>query len=196
MDASPRPLFHLPARLLPLSGDDGLMEESGRAVTIVTGGGRGIGAAVVERLASIGHAVVIAYQHDCEAAARVAASAALAGAPCIALKADVTSEDDVHGLFACALERFGTVTGLVNNAGLTAHIGDLADTPVEVIRRVIDVNLLGVVLCARQAARVMPRRRGDAAEPLSTSRRQPRRSGLPMSMCTTRQPRPRSTRSP
>ena len=136
------------------------MEESGRAVTIVTGGGRGIGAAVVERLASIGHAVVIAYQHDCEAAARVAASAALAGAPCIALKADVTSEDDVHGLFACALERFGTVTGLVNNAGLTAHIGDLADTPVEVIRRVIDVNLLGVVLCARQAARVMPRRRG------------------------------------
>ena len=80
---------------------------------------------------------------------------------CIALKANVRPrEDEVSGLFACALERFGSVTGLVNNAGLTAYIGDLADTPVEVIRRVIDVNLLGVVLCARQAAKVMARRRG------------------------------------
>jgi NAD(P)-dependent dehydrogenase (short-subunit alcohol dehydrogenase family) len=52
------------------------------------------------------------------------------------------------------------VTGLVNNAGLTAHIGDLADTPVEVIRRVIDVNLVGVVLCARRAAQLMSVRRG------------------------------------
>ena len=76
------------------------------------------------------------------------------------LRADVTCEGDVRRLFAGAVERFGTVTGLVNNAGLTAYIGDLADTPVEVIRRVIDVNLLGVVLCARQAAQVMARRRG------------------------------------
>ena len=47
-----------------------------------------------------------------------------------------------------------------NNAGLTAHIADLADTPVEAIRLVIDVNLLGAVLCARRAAQTMSRRRG------------------------------------
>jgi NAD(P)-dependent dehydrogenase (short-subunit alcohol dehydrogenase family) len=52
------------------------------------------------------------------------------------------------------------VTGVVNNAGVTAHIGDLADTPVEVIRRVVEVNLLGVILCARQASKVMSVRRG------------------------------------
>ena len=52
-------------------------------------------------------------------------------------------EQDVDQLFTIATQRLGTVTGLVNNAGLTAHIGDLIDTPVEVIRRVIEVNLVG-----------------------------------------------------
>lgn len=52
------------------------------------------------------------------------------------------------------------MTGLVNNAGLTAHIADLADTPVEAVRRVVEVNFLGVVLCARAAARRMSRQRG------------------------------------
>jgi NAD(P)-dependent dehydrogenase (short-subunit alcohol dehydrogenase family) len=52
------------------------------------------------------------------------------------------------------------VTGLVNNAGLTAHIGDLADTPVEVVRQVLDVNLFGVIVCVRLAAQVMSSRRG------------------------------------
>jgi len=79
---------------------------------------------------------------------------------CIAIRADVSCDDDVQELFATAVERLGVVTGLVNNAGLTGHIGDLADTPVEVIRRVIDVNLLGVLLCARQAAQVMSPRGG------------------------------------
>jgi NAD(P)-dependent dehydrogenase (short-subunit alcohol dehydrogenase family) len=67
----------------------------------------------------------------------------------------------VDRLFVAAAE-LGPVTGLVGNAGLTAHIGDLADTPVEAIRRVIDVNLLGAVLCARKAAQVMSTRRGGA----------------------------------
>jgi NAD(P)-dependent dehydrogenase (short-subunit alcohol dehydrogenase family) len=52
--------------------------------------------------------------------------------------------------------------GLVASAGLTAHIGDLADTPVQAIRRVIDVNLVGAVLCWRRAAQVMPTARGGA----------------------------------
>ena len=112
----------------------------------------------------------------------------------MALRADVTSEEDVQRLFAGAVERFGT-TGLVNNAGLTAYIGDLADTA-EVIRRVIDVNLLGVVLCARQATRSWRGGVVDTAEPSSTSLPRPQRSGPPMSTFTTQQPRQASMRLP
>ena len=77
----------------------------------------------------------------------------------IAVAADVVDPSDVDTLFAAAVE-LGPVTGLVNSAGLTKHIGDLADTPVEIIREVLDVNLFGSILCARKAAQVMSTRRG------------------------------------
>lgn len=125
-------------------------------VTIVTGGGRGIGAATVLHLAAAGHDVVVNYRRDRESAERVAAAA---GTRAVAVRADVVDPEDVDRLFAAAAE-LGPVTGLVNNAGLTAHIGALADTPVEAVRRVLDVNLLGAVLCARRAAQVMSTRRG------------------------------------
>jgi glucose 1-dehydrogenase len=128
-------------------------------LTIVTGGGRGIGAAVVARLASAGHDVVVNYRADAAAAEQVAADAARAGVRAVAVPADVADPAAVDRLFAAAAE-LGPVTGLVNSAGLTAHLGDLADTPVEVIRRVLDVNLLGTVLCARRAAQVLSTRRG------------------------------------
>jgi NAD(P)-dependent dehydrogenase (short-subunit alcohol dehydrogenase family) len=128
-------------------------------VTIVTGGGRGIGAAVVTRLAAAGHDVVVNYRADRDAAEAVAAEAARAGVRALAVPADVADPADVDRLFAAAAG-LGPVTGLVTSAGLTAHLGDLADTPVETIRRVLDVNLLGTVLCARRAAQVMSTRRG------------------------------------
>jgi NAD(P)-dependent dehydrogenase (short-subunit alcohol dehydrogenase family) len=130
-----------------------------RPVTIVTGGSRGIGAATVMALAHAGHDVAFSYRSDAEAAERVRARASSNGTRCLFVQTDVTSDRDVERMFSEAA-RLGPVTGLVNNAGLTAHIGDLADTPVQVIREVIDVNLVGTVLCARQAARVMSIRRG------------------------------------
>ena len=133
--------------------------DGARPVTVVTGGGRGIGAATVLHLAAAGHDVVVNYRQDRAAAERVVELAAAGGGRAVAVPADVVDADDVDRLFAAAAE-LGPVTGLVNNAGLTAHLGDLADTPVEVIRRVLDVNLLGTVLCARRAAQVMSRRRG------------------------------------
>jgi NAD(P)-dependent dehydrogenase (short-subunit alcohol dehydrogenase family) len=135
------------------------MEPGGRPVTIVTGGSRGIGAATVLALIRAGHDVTFTYRSDREAAERVRSQATELGGRCLSLQADITREQDVERMFAEAAE-LGPVTGLVANAGLTAHIGDLVDTPVEVIRQVIDVNLVGVVLCARQAARVMSVRRG------------------------------------
>ncbi len=81
------------------------------------------------------------------------------GSRAAAVPGDVADPDAVNTLFATAAT-LGPVTGLVNNAGLTAHIGDLADTPVEVVRRVVEVNLLGTLLCARRAAQVMSTTRG------------------------------------
>lgn len=135
------------------------MDESRRPVTIVTGGSRGIGGAITAELARAGHDVVIAFQSDESAASRAAAGARQLGTRCLSCQADVRSPAEVERLFATAESVFGPVTGLVNNAGLTGHIGDLAETPVEMVRQVIDVNFLAVVLCAREAARRMSRGR-------------------------------------
>lgn len=118
-------------------------------------------------LAAGGYDVALGYQQDALAAEQVVARVTAAGAGAVAVRADVSSEDDVERLFAAAAE-LGPVTGLVANAGLTGHIGDLADTPVDIIRRVIDVNLTGAVLCARTAARVMSTARGGAGGAIVT----------------------------
>jgi NAD(P)-dependent dehydrogenase (short-subunit alcohol dehydrogenase family) len=142
---------------MPLLSDN--MKRMERALTVVTGGSRGIGAATVLALARADHDIVFSYRSDKDAADRVRAVAVEHGTHCIAVQADVTDVGDVERLFGAAAE-IGPPTGLVSNAGLTAHIGDLADTPEDVIRNVIDVNLVGVVMCAREAVRAMSTRRG------------------------------------
>jgi NAD(P)-dependent dehydrogenase (short-subunit alcohol dehydrogenase family) len=136
------------------------MQNAERPVTIITGGTRGIGAATALRLARAGHDLTLVYRQDDSAARQTAAGVQAAGVRCVLAKADVTRQRDVERLFSITADQLGVVTGVVNNAGATAHIGDLADTPVHVIRRVMDVNLLGVILCARQASKIMSMRRG------------------------------------
>jgi glucose 1-dehydrogenase len=138
------------------------MESDNQPVTVITGGSRGIGAATAIRLARAGHHLTVAYRDDGAAAERIAAVVTAEGVRCVTVRTDVAREEDVDQLFTIATQRLGTVTGLVNNAGLTAHIGDLVDTPVEAIRRVIEVNLVGVVLCARRAAQLMSVRRAGS----------------------------------
>jgi glucose 1-dehydrogenase len=131
-------------------------------VTVITGGTRGIGAATARRLAASGHRLVLAYRGRAESAAALEAEIRSAGGECLLVVADVTREADVDRVFVEASSTYGVVTGLVNNAGLTAHIAPLADTPVSAIRRVIDVNLTGAVLCARRAVTAMSRSRGGS----------------------------------
>lgn len=119
-------------------------------VTIVTGGTRGIGAAVARRLSADGHALVLGYAHDEDAAASLREDLAAAG-PVVTVRSDVTTDDGIETLFRAATERFGALSALVNNAGATLHLGDLADTPTDVIRRVVELNLTAAVLCARRA---------------------------------------------
>jgi NAD(P)-dependent dehydrogenase (short-subunit alcohol dehydrogenase family) len=132
-----------------------------RPLTVVTGGGRGIGAATVAHLVRHGHDVVLGYLSDRVAADEVVAAARALGGRVLSVRGDVVDEDDVEALFAAAAA-LGPVTGLVNNAGLTAHLGELAETPVPVIRRVVEVNLIGALLCARRAAQVMSTAHGGA----------------------------------
>ena len=130
-----------------------------RPVTIVTGGSRGIGAATARLLAERGHDLVLGYHSDAASAASVRAEAAAFGVRAVTVPADVADPSAVDGLFAAAAA-LGPVTGLVSCAGLPAHIGDLADTPVATVEHVVGVNLLGALLCARRAAQTMSTARG------------------------------------
>lgn len=124
-----------------------------RPVTIVTGGGRGIGAAVCRRLAADGHDLAIGYLRDTRSAEQVAEDARAAGAQVVTVQLDTSLEGDVDRLFDTAAQQLGPVTGLVNNAGVTGPLAPITELRVEDLRRVVDVNLVGYVLCARRAAR-------------------------------------------
>ncbi|MFG2052446.1 SDR family oxidoreductase [Micromonospora sp. NPDC048930] len=126
------------------------------SVTVITGGSRGIGAATARRLAAAGHDVAIGYRRDHDAAQAVLADVRAAGRRGVAVPADTTDPDQVQRLFDAAAD-LGPLTGLVNNAGITSPIGPFTDLRVDDLRQVVDVNLIGYVLCAQQAARRMTR---------------------------------------
>ncbi|MFV2109026.1 SDR family NAD(P)-dependent oxidoreductase [Micromonospora sp. LOL_015] len=123
-------------------------------VTVVTGGSKGIGAATVRRLAAAGHDLVIGYRTDVDAAGAVRDDVAALGRRAVTVAVDTTDPDSASALFDTAAD-CGPVTGLVNNAGVTSRIGPFVELTVEDLRRVVDVNLVGYVLCAQQAARRM-----------------------------------------
>ncbi|WP_406044727.1 SDR family oxidoreductase [Micromonospora sp. NBC_00898] len=124
------------------------------SVIIVTGGSRGIGAATARRLAVAGHDIAIGYRRDHAAANAVVADIEATGRRGLAVPGDTTDPDQVQRLFDAAAG-LGPVTGLVNNAGVTSPIGPFTELRVDDLRQVVDVNLIGYVLCAQQAARRM-----------------------------------------
>jgi NAD(P)-dependent dehydrogenase (short-subunit alcohol dehydrogenase family) len=132
-----------------------------RPLTVITGGTRGIGAATALRLAADGHDLVLGYVSDDDAAEATAKAVRGRGVEAWLVAADITTDDGVALLFARAAE-LGTVTGLVNNAGATLHIGPLAETPTEVVRRTVELNLTAAILCARAAVRLMSTSSGGA----------------------------------
>lgn len=130
----------------------------GRQAVIVTGASRGIGAATARLLAARGFAVVVNWATDELAARAVVAAIRQAGGEAVAVHADVSNEGEVAAMFDAAGE-LGYVCGLVNNAGITGRSGRLENAAAKDVERVLAVNVLGPLLCAREAVRRMSTRR-------------------------------------
>ncbi|MGX4771108.1 SDR family oxidoreductase [Bradyrhizobium guangdongense] len=128
-----------------------------RQPALVTGANSGIGRAVALGLAASGADVVVNYIVDAEAAEDVANQIEVMGRKAMTIKADVSSEEDVRSMFARAVEHFGTLHIVVNNAGLQRD-APFQDMTLEQWNKVIGVNLTGQFLCAREAVREFKRR--------------------------------------
>ena len=124
---------------------------------LVTGASSGIGAGVARALGAAGASVAVNYVVNPEAAEVVAHDIRAAGGEALALKADVSREDDVQAMFKEMFARWGTIDILVNNAGLQKD-APFTEMTLAQWNTVIGVNLTGMFLCAREAAREMIRR--------------------------------------
>jgi len=132
---------------------------SDRPIMIVTGGSRGIGAAIARLAGERGYDVCVNYTAAADRAEQVAQSIRGHGGRAITVKADVSQPNDVEQLFAETDRELGTVNALVNNAGISLET-PVADHKVDDIRRMIDTNLLGPMLTSQQAIRRMSTERG------------------------------------
>jgi len=133
---------------------------SAQKVLIVTGAGRGIGAAAARLAAQRCYAVCVNYRRDRGAAEGVVADIRRDGGQAIAVSADVAVEADVLRLFDTAAAELGAVDALVNNAGILERQMRLEDMDPQRMRRIFDTNVVGAFLCAREAVRRMSPRRG------------------------------------
>lgn len=123
-------------------------------VVLITGGGRGIGAATALLLAKRGYEVCLTYREQQEAAEAVVAACVAHGVAARSVRADVSRESDILGAFEVASE-LGTLTALVNNAGIVAPQCRVEDMTVARMERIFAVNVIGAFLCAREAVRRM-----------------------------------------
>jgi NAD(P)-dependent dehydrogenase (short-subunit alcohol dehydrogenase family) len=131
-------------------------------ILLVTGASRGIGAATAKMAARQGYRVAINYASDRKAAEAVAAEVERAGGEALIVKADVAREDEIRALFAEIDQKLGRLTHLVNNAGIVGRSSRLDGADPAVIRAVIDLNVTGAILVAREAVKRMSTANGGA----------------------------------
>lgn len=124
-------------------------------VLLITGGSRGIGAATARAAAKDGYDVAVNYVRDEKAAHELVQEIRGAGGKARAIQADVSRELDIKQLFAAVERELGDLTHLVNNAGIVGRAARLVDADPSVIREVVDLNVTGAILVAREAVRRM-----------------------------------------
>ncbi|MCX7042930.1 MAG: SDR family oxidoreductase [Gammaproteobacteria bacterium] len=122
-------------------------------VLLVTGGSRGIGAAICRAASQAGWCVALTYRADAAAAHAVVNEIVASGGRAHAYEADVGDPQAIARLFTDVESTLGFPTGLVNNAGITCGIGPFVDVSVETLHRVMEVNVVGTMLCAQAAVR-------------------------------------------
>jgi NAD(P)-dependent dehydrogenase (short-subunit alcohol dehydrogenase family) len=126
-----------------------------RPVLLIAGGGRGIGAATARLAGERGYDVAINYLSNAAAAARVADAVKKSGANAVTLPGDMAKEDDILRVFDGAARALGPITHFVHSAGIGGKNSRLDAASAATIREVIDVNLFGALICAREAVRHM-----------------------------------------
>ena len=130
------------------------MSKLAEKVALVTGGSRGIGAAIAKRLAADGASVAITYAKDASAASAVVKAIELGGGKAIAIQADAANVEAVKGAVEKAVSTFGRLDVLVNNAG-TAIPKPFEETTLEEMDRVLDINVRGVFATTQAALKHM-----------------------------------------
>lgn len=145
---------------------------TGRPVALVTGGSRGIGAAVCGAAAHAGYDVVVNYAARAADAEAVAEACRAAGATAITVQADVADEAAVTAMFAQVDEQLGRVDLLVNNAGIAGGYGTIDTVDAPALERLWAVNVTGAFVCAREAsARIRSDRGGRGGSIVNVSSR-------------------------
>ncbi|USU05511.1 SDR family oxidoreductase [Sphingomonadaceae bacterium OTU29LAMAA1] len=135
------------------------MNETDKGVFLVTGGSRGIGAAIAHAAGAAGYSVLLSYAGRADAADTVVAAIRASGGRADAIQADTGIPSDIARLFATA-DAHGTLTAFVYNGGITGGTGVLADQSDETLAQVIGVNLTGALIACREAVRRMSTRLG------------------------------------
>ncbi|WP_068083339.1 SDR family oxidoreductase [Polycladidibacter stylochi] len=131
-----------------------------KGTVVITGGSRGIGAATALLAAKAGYDICINYQANEKAAINLLETISEQGGNAIAVKADISQEADVLHLFAEVDAELGNLKGLVNCAGIMDKSSSLVDMDVQRLQKVMDINVVGTMLCAREAAKRMSLQRG------------------------------------
>jgi NAD(P)-dependent dehydrogenase (short-subunit alcohol dehydrogenase family) len=131
-----------------------------REAVIVTGASRGIGAAIARLMGARGFPVLVNYSKNKAAADAVVLDVLLSGGKAVAAQADVGNETDILRLFETADREFGSIGALVNNAGVTGGFARVEAVTPEAIAWVFSVNVVGMILCSREAVRRMSTKHG------------------------------------
>jgi NAD(P)-dependent dehydrogenase (short-subunit alcohol dehydrogenase family) len=127
---------------------------------IVTGASRGIGAAIAKLAGARGFRVAVNFASSPAAAGEVVDDIISAGGRAVAIRADIGSEPDIVRLFETAERELGPIQGLVNNAGVTGGFARVETVTVQALAKTFAVNVVGAILCAREAVRRMSTRNG------------------------------------
>src|SRR5277367_6713570 len=126
-----------------------------RPVLLIAGGSRGIGASTAKLAAARGYDVAINYMSRAEAAEEIAAAVKKAGGRAVTLEGDMTKEEDILRVFDQTTQALGPITHFVHSSGIGGKNSRLDAVSAATIREVLDVNLFGAIICAREAVRRM-----------------------------------------